>query len=116
MVVRTSGEWVEHVKIYTKTGDDGITGLLGRGRVPKDDLRDRGVWHGRRAERRRWAWPARMAWTRRPIELVAQLQDELFVVGSALADPTADGTVPQRHHRAARRASGDARSTGSRPS
>ena len=27
------------VKIYTKTGDDGTTGLLGRGRVPKSDIR-----------------------------------------------------------------------------
>ena len=27
------------MKIYTKTGDDGTTGILGRGRVPKDDLR-----------------------------------------------------------------------------
>ena len=27
------------MKIYTKTGDEGITGLLGNRRVPKDDLR-----------------------------------------------------------------------------
>ena len=27
------------VKIYTKTGDDGMTGLLGSRRVPKDDVR-----------------------------------------------------------------------------
>ena len=27
------------VKIYTKTGDQGMTGLLGSGRVPKDDVR-----------------------------------------------------------------------------
>ena len=27
------------VKIYTKTGDQGMTGLLGKGRVPKDDVR-----------------------------------------------------------------------------
>ncbi len=27
------------MRIYTKTGDDGFTGLLGSGRVPKDDSR-----------------------------------------------------------------------------
>ena len=32
-------DWVQAMKIYTKTGDTGDTGLLGGGRVRKDDLR-----------------------------------------------------------------------------
>ena len=33
------GSGSDRVRIYTKTGDDGSTGLLGSGRVSKDDLR-----------------------------------------------------------------------------
>ncbi len=51
----------------------------------------RGVWHGRRAERH--AGRRSRARPRRgdADQLVAQLQNELFLLGSALADPLPDG-------------------------
>jgi cob(I)alamin adenosyltransferase len=44
------------VKIYTKTGDDGTTGLLYGGRVGKDSvvMQINGRWT---RPRRPWAWP-----------------------------------------------------------
>ena len=55
----------------------------------------RGVRHGRRAERGARAWPAPRGWTRPPTRLTARLQNELFAVGSALADPDPKGKY---HH------------------
>ena len=78
------------MKIYTKTGDDGTTGLLGRGRVPKDDLRI--AAYGTVDELNAMLGVARsLGLDAAADQLVAQLQNELFLVGSALADPLPDG-------------------------
>jgi cob(I)alamin adenosyltransferase len=78
------------VKIYTKTGDEGTTGLLGSGRVPKDDLRIES--YGTIDELNAALGMARAQRLDSAADgLVAQLQNELFVVGSALADPSPHG-------------------------
>jgi cob(I)alamin adenosyltransferase len=78
------------VKIYTKTGDEGMTGLLGKGRVPKDDIRIEA--YGTVDELNAVLGVARAQGLDSAADgLVAQLQVELFVVGSALADPSPGG-------------------------
>jgi cob(I)alamin adenosyltransferase len=78
------------VRIYTKTGDDGFTGLLGSGRVPKDDLRVE--VYGTVDELNAAIGVARAHGLDAAADrLLAQLQDELFVVGSAFADPSPQG-------------------------
>jgi cob(I)alamin adenosyltransferase len=78
------------VKIYTKAGDEGMTGLLGSRRVPKDDLRIEA--YGTIDELNAALGLARAnALDATSDALVGQLQDELFAVGSALADPNPDG-------------------------
>lgn len=87
---RSRLEWNKAVKIYTKTGDEGTTGLLGKGRVPKDDIRIEaygtidelnavlGLIHAQEVDSSTLA-------------RISELQNELFVVGSALADPDPKG-------------------------
>ncbi len=82
------------MRIYTKTGDDGMTGLLGSGRVYKDDVRVEaygtvdelnaalGVGRAHELDGKADA-------------LVSMVQNDLFTVGSALADPDRDGPF---HH------------------
>ena len=78
------------LKIYTKTGDQGMTGLLGKGRVPKDDVRIEA--YGTVDELNAVLGLARAHGVAPEIDsLAAQLQEELFVVGSALADPSPGG-------------------------
>jgi cob(I)alamin adenosyltransferase len=78
------------LKIYTKTGDDGTTGLLGRRRVRKDDLRIEA--YGTIDELNAVLGTARALKVDAEIDaLLSEFQDELFAVGSALADPSADG-------------------------
>ncbi len=78
------------MKIYTKTGDEGMTGLLGSRRVPKDDVRIDA--YGTVDELNAALGLARSHGLDAEADaLVAQLQDELFVAGSALADPAPTG-------------------------
>jgi len=77
------------MKIYTRTGDDGTTGLLGKARVPKHDARVEaygsvdelnavlGLAHAQDA-------------TRLFGELLPGLQTQLFQVGAELATTDAD--------------------------
>lgn len=72
------------MRIYTKTGDDGTTGLLYGGRVPKDDLRTEAYGTSDEAV-------AALGVARAQIgdamlaDLILRLQRELFVVGAELA-------------------------------
>jgi cob(I)alamin adenosyltransferase len=89
----TRGKWTA-VRIYTKTGDDGSTGLLGAGRVSKDDIRV--DVYGTVDEVNAALGVARAHGLDPEADaLIARLQDELFVVGSALADPSPEGRF---HH------------------
>jgi cob(I)alamin adenosyltransferase len=88
------------VKIYTKTGDDGTTGILGPGRLPKDDVRI--AAYGTVDELNAALGVARAhGLDARAEPIVTRLQNELFVVGSALADPSPEGrfhnAVTQAH-------------------
>jgi cob(I)alamin adenosyltransferase len=79
------------MKIYTKTGDDGTTGLLGAGRVGKDDPRIES--YGTVDELNATLGMARACGgLDADLDgLVARVQDDLFTVGAALADPDPSG-------------------------
>jgi cob(I)alamin adenosyltransferase len=82
------------MRIYTKSGDDGTTGLLGSRRVSKDDCRVDA--YGTVDELNAALGVARgLGLDAQADGLVARIQDELFVVGSALADPSPQGRF---HH------------------
>jgi cob(I)alamin adenosyltransferase len=72
------------VKIYTKKGDDGTTGLLYGGRISKDDIR--AEVYGTLDETCSALGVARAAGlVPRVEEIVVRLQRELFVTGAELA-------------------------------
>ena len=72
------------MKIYTKTGDDGSTGLFGGGRVSKSDLRVEA--YGDVDELGSVLGLARPALTREASrELLANIQSRLFDLGAELA-------------------------------
>lgn len=82
------------MKIYTKTGDAGETGLYGGGRVRKDAPRIEA--YGTVDELNAVLGLARAAVPPADIDaLLARVQNELFDVGAELAtrDPAAKGTV-----------------------
>ena len=82
------------MKIYTKTGDDGETGLFGGGRIPKDSLRvaaygevdelNAALGLARALDPPEFADP-----------LLQSIQRDLFTVGAQLATPD-----PDRLHKA----------------
>jgi cob(I)alamin adenosyltransferase len=73
-------------KIYTKTGDDGTTGLFGGGRVAKDSLRIES--YGTVDELNSVLGLARaLGLGAGHDELVATVQEQLFVLGADLATP-----------------------------
>ena len=79
------------MKIYTRTGDDGSTGLLGNQRAPKNDPRFDGI--GTIDElNAALGWSATSAPTLNT--KLHQIQNELFVIGSQLASPKPNPSLP----------------------
>src|SRR4051812_12227724 len=92
------------MKIYTKTGDAGETGVFGGPRVPKDDLRIEA--YGTVDELNAALGMVRASSPPGTIdEVLERLQHELFVAGAQLAtpDPLAKGvpTIGDAHVAAA---------------
>jgi cob(I)alamin adenosyltransferase len=80
------------VKIYTKTGDGGQTGLLGGTRVGKDHIRV--AAYGEVDETNALLGVVRArAEDDRLRRLLAEVQRDLFALGAQLADPTARVTA-----------------------
>ena len=78
------------MKIYTKTGDDGSTGLLGPGRVAKDSPRIDA--YGTVDELNAAIGVSRASGPdHRADASLLSIQDDLFAVGAALADPDPSG-------------------------
>ena len=75
------------MKIYTKTGDDGTTGLLGGTRVPKDHLRV--AAYGDVDELNALLGVVKGEADGSLARLLAHIQRDLFALGAQLADPTA---------------------------
>lgn len=74
------------MKIYTKTGDDGTTGLFGGGRVPKDHPRV--AAYGAVDELNcQLGWIRSMKIPQDADEALGRIQDELFTLGADLATP-----------------------------
>jgi cob(I)alamin adenosyltransferase len=76
------------VKIYTKTGDSGETGLFDGTRVPKSDARV--ATYGDVDELNGWLGLARamLEGEHELVEMIVQLQRDLFALGARLADPS----------------------------
>jgi cob(I)alamin adenosyltransferase len=76
-----------HMKIYTKTGDKGNTSLIGGTKIPKSHIRIE--TYGTVDELNSWIGLIRdLMSEKKIIDLLKEIQDRLFTVGSSLAcDP-----------------------------
>src|SRR6478735_6293140 len=84
-----SGLHFQPMKIYTKTGDAGDTGLFGGGRVPKDDVRVEA--YGDVDELNAVLGMARCIEVMPRIdEVLVPIQRDLFAIGALLATPDRD--------------------------
>ncbi len=82
------------MKIYTRTGDQGETGLFGGGRVRKDNLRVRA--YGEVDELNALLGVIRATGIDATLDLALErVQNELFVVGSDLATPGEAKYIPR---------------------
>jgi cob(I)alamin adenosyltransferase len=76
------------VKIYTKTGDEGETGLFGGGRVPKDDPRVQA--YGDVDELNAWiGFAVAIHLPSFEAKVFEAIQRDLFTIGAELATPNA---------------------------
>ena len=74
------------MKIYTKTGDTGETGLFGGGRVPKNDARV--AAYGEVDELNAWLGVVRALVADTAVrQALERVQKDLFVLGAILATP-----------------------------
>jgi cob(I)alamin adenosyltransferase len=81
--------YIPAMKIYTKTGDAGLTGLFGGGRVPKDDIRVEA--YGDVDELNAVIGVARSVEAMPRIdEVLVPIQRDLFAIGALLATPDRD--------------------------
>ncbi len=85
------------MKVYTKTGDEGKTGLFGGGRVSKDALRV--TAYGNVDELNALLGVARSIGIDPEFDrLLERIQNELFVLGSDLATPGESDYIPRMKH------------------
>jgi cob(I)alamin adenosyltransferase len=74
------------VKIYTKTGDEGATGLFGGGRVPKDDPRVR-AYGDVDETNAAIGFAASLELPIFEVDALQAIQRDLFAIGAELATP-----------------------------
>jgi cob(I)alamin adenosyltransferase len=80
------------MKIYTRTGDAGTTGLYGGGRVPKNDVRI--AAHGSVDELNAQLGLCRTTALAADVdELLGRMQHQMFALGAELSSPS--GAAPQ---------------------
>ncbi len=82
-------------KIYTKTGDNGTTGLLGPGRVAKCDSRVAAYGAVDELSAVIGVAKATSGLSLEADRALSIIQEELFAVGAALADPDPNGAFSQ---------------------